>query len=120
MADEATPERRKRGPGRPFLPGQTGNAGGVPKWRRELEAMLDAEHRTPAQLRETFALIRRVAHGVEEPVYYKGEIVGHVVKYDGAWMELYLNRVLGPVKDIKIDLTEAPEEVVQWIAENLN
>lgn len=82
--------------------------------------MLDAEHRTVEQMRETFALIRRVAHGVEEPVYYKGVVVGTVIKYDGAWMELYLNRIIGPVKELKVDLTDAPEDVVRWLAENLN
>lgn len=82
--------------------------------------MLDAEHRTVEQMRETFALIRMVSHGVDEPVYYKGEVCGHIRKYDGGWMELYLNRVLGPIKELKVDLTDAPAEVVEWIAENLN
>src|ERR1043166_4265183 len=107
MAQETPPERKKRGPGRPFSPGTSGNPGGERKALRAIQAMLDSEHRDVEKMRETFALIRKVAHGVEEPVYYKGEIVGHVLKYDGGWMELYLNRVLGPVKDLKVDLTDA-------------
>src|SRR5215831_12567531 len=121
MADSNKPEqpKRPRGPGRPFQPGQSGNPGGKPKKLREIEAMLDAEHRDPEKMRETFALIRQVAHGVDEPVLYKGEVCGHVRKYESAWMQLYLDRVLGPVKDIDVDLTDAPDEVVKWWAENV-
>lgn len=82
--------------------------------------MLDAEHRTVEQMRETFALIRKIAHGVEKPVFYQGVVCGYVMVYDGAWMDLYLNRIIGPVKELKVDLTDAPEDVVKWIAENLN
>lgn len=116
--DNKPPEGEKRKPG--FQPGQSGNPGGKPKKLREIEAMLDAEHRTVEKMRETFALIREVAHGVEEPVYYRGVQVGVITKYDGGWMELYLNRVLGPIEKLKIDLSDAPDDVLAWIAENLN
>lgn len=119
MPEGQKPEGRKRRPGT-FSPGTSGNPGGVPKWRRDIERMLDDEHRTVDQMRETFALIRKVAHGVLKPVFFKGQECGYVMVYDGAWMELYLNRVIGPVKDIKVDLTDAPADVVEWIAENLN
>lgn len=112
---EAEPGKRKRGKGRPFKPGETGNAGGRPKSIREIEAMLDAEHRNVEQMRETFALIRQVAHGVDEPVFYQGVVCGHVRKYNSAWMELYLARILGPVKDLEIDLSDAPPEVVAFL-----
>lgn len=113
-------KKRKRGPGRPFKPGETGNAGGRPKSIREVEKMLDAEHRNPEKMRETFDLIRKVAHGVDEPVYYRGEVCGHIRKYQGGWMELYLNRVLGPIRDIEVDLEDAPPEVVEWLRENIH
>jgi hypothetical protein len=120
MADKppegGSAEEKKRKPGT-FAPGQSGNPGGVPKWRREIEQMLNDEHRTPEQMRETFALIRKVAHGVEEPVYYKGEVCGAIMKYDGGWMQMYLDRVLGPVRDTDIDLSNAPDSVVRWWAE---
>lgn len=111
--------KKRRGPGKPFQPGQSGNPGGRPPKLREIEAMLDAEHRTVEQMRETFELIRKVAHGVDEPVYYKGQVCGHIRKYDGGWMTLYLDRVLGPVKELALDLTDAPEGVLRWVADNL-
>lgn len=82
--------------------------------------MLDAEHRTVEKMRETFKLIRRIAHGVDEPVFYQGVACGYKRVYDGGWMELYLNRVLGPIKELKVDLSDAPPDVLEWIAENLN
>lgn len=120
MADNSDPERPRRGPGRPFQPGESGNPGGKPKKLREIEAMLDAEHRTVEQIRETFRVLREVAHGVNEPVFYKGVICGEKRVYSSAHMEIYLNRVLGPVKELKIDLTDAPDEVVRFLAERVN
>jgi hypothetical protein len=35
-------------------------------------------------------------------------------------MKLYLERVLGPVKDLEIDMTDWPDEVVKWWAEYRN
>jgi len=123
MADKDAPSERPatdptRGKDGKFGPGNTAATGGVPKWRKEIEKMLNDEHRTPQQMSETFALIRKVAHGVDEPVYYKGEVCGEIRKYDGAWMNLYLERVLGPVRDLDVDLTDAPEPVLRWWAEN--
>jgi hypothetical protein len=118
-------DRDNTGPDQPkFNPvgtkGYTGNPGGRPRKLREIEAMLDEEHRTVDQMRETFALLRRVAHGVDEPVFYRGEICGHVRKYDSAWMAMYLERVVGPVERGKIDLSDAPDEVVEYLARKLH
>ena len=124
MAENSEPDsaKRKRGKGRPFLPGETGNAGGRPKSIREVEAMLDAEHRSVDKMRETFALVRKVAHGVDEPVFYQGAVCGTVRKYDGKWMELYLLRVLGPVRDVDAAevFKDAPPEVLKWAVDNLH
>lgn len=124
MADRPTrPPQNKRTAARDekgrLLPGQSGNPGGRPRKLVEIEKLLDREHRDVEKMRETFALVRKVAHGVDEPVYYQGVVCGYKRVYDGGWMELYLNRVLGPVKEIKVDLTDAPDAVVEWFAENL-
>ena len=37
-----------------------------------------------------------------------------------AFMAMYLDRILGPVKELKIDLSDAPDEVVAYLAEKLN
>ena len=124
MADEKEPPQKRdpaaRKPDGQFGPGNRANPGGKPKKIREIEKMLDDEHRTPEKMRETFALIRQVAHGVEEPVFYQGAVCGAVMKYDGAWMNLYLRRVLGPEREIEVDLTDAPDEVLRWWADNVN
>lgn len=124
MADRK-PQNRAAARARPlppadkrFKPGESGNPGGRPKSIREVEAMLEREHRNVENMREIFDVVRTAARGVDEPVYYKGEICGHVRKYDSGWMELYLNRVLGPVRDVEIDLSDAPDEVVRWWAEH--
>jgi hypothetical protein len=40
MAENSTATARKRGPGRPFVKGQSGNAGGRPKKDRAFEALV--------------------------------------------------------------------------------
>lgn len=80
--------------------------------------MLERDHRNPKKMARTFKLIRRVAHGVDEPVYYQGAICGYKRKYDAGWMELYLNRVLGPVRE-PIDLSDAPPEVLDYLADKM-
>lgn len=82
--------------------------------------MLDAEHRTVEQLRPVFDLIRKVAMGVEKGIYFKGMRVDTEIVYDAGWMALYLNRVLGPIREILSDeevedlLKDAPDPVIDW------
>ena len=42
MADNAAAKQRRRGPGRPFRPGQSGNPAGKPKGTRHRATMLEA------------------------------------------------------------------------------
>lgn len=87
----------------------TPNPGGRPKGIREIEAMLNAEHRTAANMRKVFAELKMLA--------LRGD------KGDAQYMKLYLERVLGPVKDVEDlerVLADAPPEVVTWIRENFN
>ena len=118
MATENKPTEKRRGG---FKPGVSGNPGGRPRKLVEIERMLDAEHRTAENLRAVYAKLRELAvDGVEEPKYWEGSVCGYVRRYNSAFMELYLNRVQGPVREIKADLTDAPPEVVEWLAEHLN
>ncbi len=84
-----------------FAPGNRANPGGKPKALREIEAMLNKEHRNVAKMREVFDTIRMLA--------LRGE------KGDSGYAKLYLERILGPVKDIEIDLSDAPPEVVAFL-----
>jgi hypothetical protein len=98
----------------------SGNPGGRKRTLVEIEAMLDAEHRNAEKLRPIYDKLRELALGWKEPVWYRGEIVGHVIKHDAAYIDLYLNRVQGPVEKLKADLSDAPDDVVSWLAEHLN
>lgn len=83
--------------------------------------MLDEEHRDVEKMRETFALIRRVAHGVTKDVWHKGVVVGQEIEYQSAWMDMYLARVLGPVKDLvtEEDLSELSDQALAEIRTKL-
>lgn len=81
--------------------GASGNPGGKPKALREIEAMLDREHRNVANMKTVFDTIRMLA--------LRGD------KGDSGYAKLYLERILGPVKDIEIDLSDAPPEVVAFL-----
>ena len=120
MARDNTPPDVPRGEAGKWLPGTSPNPGGKPKKLREIEAMLDAEHRTVANMREVFTRLKALALG--EPVFItdkEGEVKCEL-HADARFMDLYLNRVLGPVKELKIDLSDAPDEVVAYLAEKLH
>jgi hypothetical protein len=95
---QSTPPAKKSPVG---TKGYTGNPGGRPKALREIEAMLNREHRNVANMKLVFDTIRMLA--------LRGE------KGDSGYAKLYLERVLGPVKDIDIDLTDAPPEVIEFL-----
>lgn len=100
--------------------GPSPNPGGKPRKLREIEAMLDAEHRTVANMRDVFARLKALALGeVAEVTDKDGNVVGVELKADARFMQLYLERTLGPVRELKVDLTDAPDEVVAYLAEKL-
>lgn len=106
MPTDATRETQKRMPAThteagKFAPGNRANPGGKPKALREIEAMLDREHRNVTNMKAVFDTIRMLA--------LRGD------KGDSGYAKLYLERILGPAKDIEIDLSDAPPEVVAFL-----
>jgi len=115
-AELSKPERQI---GRPFPKGTSGNPGGKPRWAREIQKMLDDEHRTVENMRQVFARLRVLAMGETIEVAHKDGTVVVKLKAIPDFMRLYLERVMGPVEAIKVDLKDAPDEVVTWLAENV-
>lgn len=106
--------------GRPFAAGadpRRGTSGGRPAKLREIEAMLDAEHRNVENMREVFARLKFLALGEPVLVMHRGHEVRIELKAHPEFMRLYLERVLGPVKELIPDewLADAPDEVVEWL-----
>lgn len=114
------PAKRRGGPnmvkGGPSL-----NPGGRPKKLVEIEAVLDAEHRTVENMREVFAQLRALAteNVITRWTDKDGNEHESQRQPNPAFMAMYLDRVLGPVKDLAVDLSDAPEEVLRWAAEHL-
>lgn len=101
-----------------LLPGSRMNPGGRSRQMRDIEAMLDNEHRTVENMREVFARLKALALG--EVVTLTAEDGGFSIglKADARFMQLYLDRTLGPVKALELDMSEAPQEVLSWLADN--
>jgi len=124
MAEMENPPPVKRKRGNPALVkgGPSLNPGGRPKKLVEIEAALDAGHRTVENMKEVFAQLRVMA---TEPIISRWvDKDGHehesIKQPNPAFMAMYLDRILGPVKELKIDLSDAPDEVVAYLAEKLN
>lgn len=104
--------------------GYTGNPGGRPKVLREIEAMLNAEHRTVDNMREVFGRLKALALGQVVTIRAKdGSELRLELQAEPGFMKLYLERILGPVKDLDdLDklMEDAPREVREWIAEHFN
>lgn len=83
--------------------------------------MLDAEFRSPDQLREVFTMLRELAmNGVSNPVFDKqGTEVGTKVTYHPAYMQMLLERLMGPVRDLDLDLSDAPTEALAYLRDKL-
>lgn len=92
--------------------GASPNPGGKPKKLAEIEAILDDELRSPAQMRQTLQALKELAiEGVTNNVYDKdGVQCGLKTTHHPAYMVELLNRTFGPVKDLQIDLSKASDE----------
>jgi hypothetical protein len=117
--DNRPGEEKPRKPGT-FPPGVSGNPGGRPKALKEIERMLDEEHRNLENMRMVFDRLRTLATEDHVKVFMskKGEPVESIETPDPAFMKLYLERVMGPVKDLDIDLSDASEETIRYLAEH--
>ena len=124
MADlgNLPPVKRKRGNPAMVKGGPSLNPSGRPKKLVEIERMLDAEHRTVENMKEVFAQLKAMAteNVISRWTDKDGGEHESIRQPNPAFMAMYLDRILGPVKELKLDLADAPEEVVTWLAENLN
>lgn len=79
--------------------------------------MLDAEHRTVDNMREVFARLKALACG--ETVLVRddeGNVLGARIEAHPGFMKLYLERVIGPVREVEeLDLTNAPPEAIEFL-----
>ena len=119
------PERQNTTPDVPrgekgkWLPGASPNPGGRPKALRDIEKMLDAEHRNPENMRAVFDRLRALALGEVVRVPGDGDEPDQVqLRAEPAFMKLYLERVMGPVKELEPDLADAPDEVLRWFVDH--
>jgi hypothetical protein len=113
-AGNSAPEPKKP-PGRPFPKGVSGNPSGRPKALVAIQKMLDDEHRSLDSMREVFSRLKALALGQVVTVTGKDGEVDIELEAEPAYMKLYLERVLGPVKDIEPDLSDAPPEVINYL-----
>lgn len=100
-----------------FKPGVSPNPGGRPRTLVEIERMLNAEHRNVENMREVFARLRALAMGdvVEVTAPKTGKVIRVELRAAPEFMKLYLDRVLGPVREVDVDLESAPPEVIDWL-----
>ncbi len=76
-------------------------SGGRPHKLVEIEAALNAEHRTVENMKEVFAQLRAMATEavITRHTDEKGNTTESIKQPNPAFMKLYLDRVLGPVRD---------------------
>lgn len=94
--------QRRPGTFQPGPDARRSTNGGMRKAIREFEEFLDAEHRHLGKLRPVFERLRALAMGevVEVPIPGGEGETAIQLRADPAFMKLYLDRVLGPVRDV--------------------
>lgn len=104
-------------PERQFRPGQSGNPVGKSRVLADIQKMLDEEHRGVERMREVFDRLRALALGTVVHVPDGDGAIDIQLQADPAFMKLYLDRVLGPVKELITDedLRDAPDVVIDWL-----
>lgn len=105
------------------------NAGGRPKKLRDIEKMLNTEHRDLNKMREVFSRLRSLAlgevivipmrkHGGALQLDENGDVMMEIkLEADARFMQLYLDRLMGPAKafDDDMDLSDAPSVVLEYL-----
>ena len=81
-----------------WRPGQSGNPGGSSTRQRDLNAAV-RDMVKPGHVRDVIATLYNLA-----------------VAGDVSAAKIFLDRVVGPVTPDDVDLTDAPEEVLEWLA----
>lgn len=98
---------------------------GRPRKLRDIEKMLNAEHRTVEQMREVFNRLRALALGetiLVPCVTAQGELTFTCkLNADPVYMKLYLERLMGLPKsfDDEVDWSDAPSEFFEYLKRKL-
>lgn len=97
------------------------NPGGRPKKLVEIEKMLDEEHRTLANVKEVFAQLRALAteNVITRWTDKDGNEHESIRQPNPQFMAMYLERILGPVKELKVDMSDWPDEMVAFFADKV-
>lgn len=95
----ATGELIPRGRFKPGPDPRRSRNGGRSKGLIEIQTILEKEHRVPSRIREIFNRLRALALGevVEVTDKKTGKVIGIQLQADPRFMDLYLERVFGPV-----------------------
>lgn len=99
--------------------------GGRPRKLREIEKLLNTEHRNIEKMREVFERLRALAMGevIIVPVVTAAGTMELTAKVDAdpAFMKLYLERVMGLPRafDDEVDFSDAPTEFLEYIKRKL-
>jgi len=82
--------------------------------RRKTEGFKEAEAEATRAYRARIEaeIHRRGIEGVEEPIYWQGEVVGHVIKYSDKLLELHAKRHIPEYRtQVKVDQTTVHAEL---------
>jgi hypothetical protein len=104
-----------------------GISGGRPRKLRDIERMLNKEHRNTEKMREVFERLRSLAMGEVITVsHFNADncTIETSIKLeaDARFMQLYLDRVLGkarPVEEESPDFSDAPLAVLEYLVKKM-
>jgi hypothetical protein len=84
--------------------------------RRRIERMLHNEFATVDEMRATFVQLKSLAlEGTEKGIYWQGSLVGREREFQTGYMQMWLDRLIGPVRNDE----QIEREVEKRLAEML-